>query len=189
VIFKEILYIWKLLKLYEKIIPQLFLIHLITRIILIFLTGFYNNYAFQPDSWWLVNFADQALNGNFNLELKRFIASTLFPMVCSFFKLFFINNWDTALIIFQLLLASLSGVLIFHITNLLFKDNKISFIASILYALFTPTLYFVHTFSQEILFQSLFIFTIYFFLKSLTRADLKYVIASVVFFSLSYLFY
>jgi len=171
----------------RRVAILLFITHLLTRLVFVVANGFYNNMALQADSIWLVKFGDLAASGNFNFELERFIASPLYPVLCGIFKLIFYSHWNTSLIIFQLLLASLSGVYIYKIAELLFKNGKTALVASLLYAIFPLTLWFVNTFSQESIFQSLFIFTIYFLLKSLESPGTVNVIKAAVLFSLAYL--
>jgi hypothetical protein len=165
----------------------LFTLHLLTRSLFISYIGFYENYYLQPDSFWLVPFADKAMRGDFDFEMERFIASPLFPVVGGLFKLLFSSYWDTALVVFQLLLASLSGVYIYKTGELLFQSKKIALLASLIFAFFPLTFWFTHTFSQESIFQALFIFAFYFLLKSLIYSNLKQVIVSAIFFSLAYL--
>ncbi len=165
----------------------LFLTHLVTRLVFIFIIGFYNNYSLQSDSAWLVALGNKIVEGDFNFELDRFIVSPLFPVVCGLFKIIFTNSWDTALIIFQFLISALSGVYIFKIAELIFKNIKISLLSSLIYAVSPMTIWYTNTFSQELLFQTLFIFSFYHLLKSLDTGKIIYVIYSAIFFSLSYL--
>jgi hypothetical protein len=85
----------------------------LTRTIFILVNGFFNNYALQPDSTWLVEFGlNNAAQLNFNFELKRFVVSPLFPSVVGILKIVFGENWKILLIFIQLFLSSLSGVYI-----------------------------------------------------------------------------
>jgi hypothetical protein len=114
----------------------LFTLHLLTRSLFISYIGFYENYYLQPDSFWLVPFADKAMRGDFDFEMERFIASPLFPVVGGLFKLLFSSYWDTALVVFQLLLASLSGVYIYKTGELFFPSYIL------VYTYFFPRKYF-----------------------------------------------
>jgi hypothetical protein len=152
-----------------------------------FLTGFFNNYALQPDSHWLVAFGMEAAKGNFNFELERFIASPLFPVIVGLFKFTFNQDWPIYLIIFQLTISALSGVCLYKIGLMLFDKKNTALIASLIFAVFPMTLWFNHTFSQECLFQAFFIFSVYYLIKSVILRQLRYVIASAIFFSCAYL--
>src|ERR1035437_3842322 len=165
----------------------LFITHLLTRILFSICIGFYNNYSLQNDSSWLVNFGNNVLVGDFNFDIKRFIVSPLFPTLCGLFKFLFGMGWNSALIIFQLLISSLSGVYIFKITELLFRNKKISLLSSLIFAVFPLTLWYVNTFSQECLFQSLLIITVYFLLKSLRYPGILNLVLTAILFSFTYL--
>lgn len=170
----------------KKLTLILFIIHLITRFIFILINGFFNNYGLQSDSVWLVEFGMNAAQFNFNFELERFVASPLFPTIVGLLKTIFANNWNIALIIIQLFLSALSGVYLYKIGEMLF-NKKIGILASLIFSIFPMTLWFTNTFSQECIFQSLFIFSIYFLIKSVKYSSLYSVIISSVFFSLAYL--
>ncbi|MCX7698076.1 MAG: glycosyltransferase family 39 protein [Candidatus Goldbacteria bacterium] len=171
----------------KKLIITLFIIHFSTRFIFILWNGFYNNYKLQPDSIWLVEFGlKNAANLNFNFELPRFVVSPLFPSLVGMLNIVFGKNWDVLLIIIQLLLSSLSGVYIYKIGALLF-NNKVGIISSFIFSIFPHTLWYTNTFSQECIFQILFILSIYYLIKSIKKNSSYFVLLSSVFFSLSYL--
>ena len=134
----------------------LFFVHLLTRLIFINVTGVFNNYSHQCDSYWLVKFADIASNGNFNFDIGRFIASPLFPSVCAAVKIFSAEYWAFYMILFQVLI-------------------------------FPMTMWYVHTFSQEMLFQGMLIISIYYLLLSLKSVRLIDTVKAAIFFSLAYL--
>jgi hypothetical protein len=171
----------------KRTLILVFLIQLLSRLIFVFFIGFDNNYSLQSDSMWLTDFGNKVILGDFNFELDRFIASPLYPTLCGLFKIIFSNYWNILLVIFQLLIAALSGVYVYKIANLLFRNNNISLLATLMYAVFPLTLWFTHTFSQESIFQSLLIFTFYYLLKFLTTNRIKYVLYSAILFSLDYL--
>lgn len=165
----------------------LFFIHLLTRVVFVFLTGFFNNYALQLDSLWLVTFGlENAAHFNFNFELDRFVASPLYPTLIGLFKIVFNQQWALMLILFQLMLSSLSGVYIYKIGSLLF-NKKTGVLASLIYSVFPLTLWYTHTFSQECLFQTLHIISMFFLIKSIKKQSISAVILSGIFFSLAYL--
>ncbi len=165
----------------------LFAIHLLTRTIFVLGNGFFNNYGLQADSTWLVEFGlKNAAQLNFNFELKRFVASPLFPSLVGMLKIAFGENWNVLLIIIQLLLSSLSGVYIYKIGSLLF-NKKVGIISSLTFSVFPLTLWYTNTFSQECIFQILFILSLYYLIKSIKENSIHFVLLSSVFFSLSYL--
>lgn len=165
----------------------LFTIHLLTRIIFILGNGFFNNYGLQADSTWLVEFGlKKAANLNFDFELKRFVASPLFPSLVGLLKIAFGANWNISLIFIQLFLSSLSGVYVYKIGNLLF-NKKVGIISSLIFAIFPLTLWYTNTFSQECIFQVLFILSVFFLIKSIKYNSINFVLLSSIFFSLAYL--
>ncbi|MCU0450155.1 MAG: glycosyltransferase family 39 protein [Bernardetiaceae bacterium] len=166
---------------------RLFVTHLATRLAFALLVGFGHNYSLQPDSYWLIRFADQAAQGNFDFALDRFIASPLFPVVAGGSKWLFGPAWATVLALFQIGLAALSGVYLYKIGLILFNQARAALLGSLLYAIFPFTLWWVHTFSQESLFQSLFIFTFYHLVAFLRQPAWGRLAAAAGLFSLSYL--
>jgi 4-amino-4-deoxy-L-arabinose transferase-like glycosyltransferase len=171
----------------KKQIIILFLINLFTRIGYVFYVGFFNNYGLQSDSNWLVEFGlKNAANLNFNFELDRFVASPLFPSLVGLLKLLFRDNWNIFLILIQLFLSALSGIYIYKIGVLLF-NNRIGYISSLIFSVFPMTLWYTNTFSQECIFQSFFIISIYYLIRSVKENSVNCVLLSSIFFSLSYL--
>jgi hypothetical protein len=165
----------------------LFTLHVFTRLVFALALGLSNNYALQTDSYEVVRFGLQAAQGDFNFELERFIVSPLFSIVVASFNLLFGEQWSVMLLIFQLLISAMSGIYIYKIAVLLFKSRKVSLLASLLFAAFPLTLWFTHTFSQECLFQALFIFSFYHLIAALEQRQIKHVAYSAVFFGLAYL--
>lgn len=165
----------------------LFITHLFTRLIFIFCVGFYNNYSLQSDSIWLADMSEKALDFNFNFELLRFVASPLFPIIVAIFKFTFGHYWVISLVIFQLSLSALSGVFIYKIAQKLFVDENIALMSSLIFAVFPFTLWYVHSFSQESIFQSCLIFSVYHLLTFLNSSKQINLILSAIFFSFSFL--
>lgn len=165
----------------------LFCICAIIRFLFSITVGFDNNYSKLGDPKWLIEFADKATQGDFNFDIGRFIASPLFPTVAAGFKIIFGDSWSTALVIFQILFSALSCIYIYRITELLFSNTTISLMAGLIYSVFPMTMYYVNTFSQETLFQCLFIISIYYLIVSLKTKSFKAVIMSAVIFSLAFL--
>ncbi len=165
----------------------LFFVHLLTRLLYVNISGIFNNYNLQCDSLWLVNFADEVVKGNFNFDIGRFIASPLFPIVCGLFKVLFHEQWAFYLILFQILLSACSGLYIFRIAFVLFRDKNLALFSSLIFAFFPMTIWYVHTFSQESIFQSLLIMSIYYLLSSVKYSRIIDTVKAAVLFSLAYL--
>ena len=166
---------------------KIFITHLLSRIIFIFLNGFFNNYGLQADSTWLVEFGlRNAANLDFNFELERFVASPLFPSIVGMLKIVFGENWNVMLIIIQLFLSALSGVFVYKIGSLLF-NKKAGIVSTLVYAVFPLTLWYTNTFSQECIFQVLFILSVYYLIKSVKKSSIYLVLLSSIYFSLAYL--
>ena len=95
--------------------------------------------------------------------------------------------WSLGLILSQIILSSLSGVYLYKIVKLLFHDVRIATCAVAIYAIFPMTLWYVNTFSQETLFQCLFIFSVYYLIAAYKYQNMQALIFSAIFFSLAYL--
>ncbi len=171
----------------NKTAPFLFSIHLLTRLAFAFALGLGNNYALQTDSYELVRIGLEAASGDLNFELERFIVSPLYSTIVAISNLLFGDHWAVFLLLFQLAISALSGVYIYKIAALVFQDRKVALLASLLFAVFPLTLWFTHTFSQESLFQSLFIFSLYHLIAALEKKRMKHVVYSAILFSLAYL--
>lgn len=139
--------------------------------------------------WWIVLVWFISLIKHYWVILILIGAFYCFAVDVAFYcghKLLFGSYWNVVLIISQLILSSLSGIYIYKITRLLFEKQEIAMIATIIYGLFPMTLYWVHTFSQETLFQSLLIFSIYHLIQYCSNEKLTSLIYSAVLFALSF---
>lgn len=171
----------------QRLTIVIFLMHLLSRTLFILVNGFFNNYGLQADSTWLVEFGlRNAANFDFNFELERFVASPLFPSLIGMLKIIFGENWNLILIIIQLLLSALSGVYVLKIGSLLF-NKKVGIVSTLIYSVFPMTLWYTNTFSQECIFQVLFILSVFYLIKSIKHNNLYLVLLSSLFFSLAYL--
>lgn len=165
----------------------IFLLCLVVRIAFTLYMGSYNNYALEADSKQLIEFADQALQFNFNFDYGRFITSPLFSIFAAVHKILFGVYWGTGLLIILILISSLSGVYIFKITQLLFNKINVSLCSALIYAFFPLTIWFVQSFSQEMLFQTLYIFTTYHLIKYTKTKTNRSLYYSAILYSLSFL--
>ena len=166
---------------------KIFFCYFVIRLMFSFAIGFSNNYTLQPDSRFLINFANQAALGNFNFDYGRFITSPLYSVFAALHMLLFGRFWVLWLIISQISLSSLSGVYLYKITKLVFKDESVAYLAAVIYCVFPLTLWYVHTFCQETLFQCLFIFCIYHLIKAYQLNNIRSLVFSAILFSLAYL--
>jgi 4-amino-4-deoxy-L-arabinose transferase-like glycosyltransferase len=93
------------------------------------------------------------------------------------------------LIITQIAIASISGIYLYKTCNVLFGNQLISLIATIVYGVFPLTLWWSHTFATESLFQSLLIVAVYYFLRAIIQQQHLYssIIFSAALLSLAYL--
>lgn len=103
-------------------------------------------------------------------------------------KLLLGSFWSLGLVISQLIISALSGVYLFKLAALLFPDDRrVALWAAAVFAVFPLTLWWVHTFCTEMLFQSLFIISVYYFVLSFKMKQLKFAALSAAIFSVVFL--
>ncbi len=160
---------------------------LAVRIIFIFITG-YDSCQLCPDCYWIDDLSERALKGNFDFDIGRFISAPFYPCFIALHKWILGSYWDTGLVISQLIISSISGVYLFRLAILLFPKNKnTAYLSTGIFAFFPLTLYWVHTFCTEMLFQSLFIISIYYHVFSVKGGNVKYALLSAIIFSFVFL--
>lgn len=142
---------------------------------------------FPTDSHEYVALADRALAGNFDFGVQRFIRSPLYPIFISLHKLLFTNQWQNTLVFSQLMLSSLTGVLLCRITRRLFALPGVSLCVVILYAVYLPVFYYVYSFTSETLYLFFNVSTFYCLVVLLQNQSLKNLIFFSTGFSLAYL--
>jgi len=170
---------------YKKFLYLIFFFSLVVRVLFLIFSGV----SSESNADWIYRYeiqSDNILNGNFNLEEKLFITAPLYSYFVAFIKIFFIENYKVVIVIFQIVLSSISAILISNIGLILF-NKYIGVMSGLLYSIYPFTLYFTHILGQESFFQSLFIFFIYFYLCYLTKKTNKLLILSSIFFTLSFL--
>lgn len=161
-------------------------------VIFIFCLAFMFRYLFSifsgidnfdgPDNYRYLVQSDAILNGNFNLEEKLFITAPLFPYLLAFFKWAFASNYIIALEAFQIFLSSISVIFLMLTSNLIFNNKRVALLTGLVFSMHPITLYYVHQFSQESIFESLFIISIYFFSLFLsTRRYIDLIIFSIIY--------
>lgn len=164
-----------------------FFIFFFIRLAYILIMGYRNNYSLADDSTWIMELSDKALRLDFDFDIGRFIAAPFYQCFVALLKAIFGNFWDISLVLSQLILSSLSGVFLYKLSGLLFNDKRVNIIAAAVFAVFPLTLWWVHTFATEMVFQSLLIFSIYFLVKSVKIKSLIALSYSAIFFSLGFL--
>ena len=130
-------------------------------------------------------FSDNIIGSQFNLETKLFILAPLFPYFLALIKIIFSSHWITGIAIIQVLISAISVVYFYKSADLIFRSRSISLTAGLGYALYLPTIYYVHLPSQESLFQSFFVISFYYLcaynfkpnLGSLTKFSIFYSLA------------
>ncbi len=171
----------------EKIqLVCIFIFCYLTRILFKVLSG-YNNFDLFPDSYRYDRLSSAILRGDDNMDIVAYLTAPLYPYLLSVLKFIFGAHWETATVMFQFTLVSLSSVFIYKISELLFRDNRISLLAAITYILYPLTLWYNFTFTQETTFQCLFIFFSYYYLSSLRSNKIQTAILSGFLFALAFL--
>ena len=161
-------------------------------VIFIFCLAFMFRYLFSifsgidnfdgPDNYRYLVQSDAILEGNFNLQEKLFITAPLFPYLLAFFKWAFAANYIIALEAFQIFLSSISVIFLMLTSNLIFNNKRVALLTGLVFSMHPITLYYVHQFSQESIFESLFIISIYFFSLFLsTRRYIDLIIFSIIY--------
>ena len=170
----------------RHILLVIFLACLTVRALFILLSGF-DSFELASDTFRYHRQSDQILQGNFNLIEPLFITAPFYPYLMAFFKVVFQSNWIPALQIAQLLISSISGVFVFKIAKLVWDRVDVAFIAGMMFCLYPFTFWWVHTFSQEMVFQSLLVISVYFLIKTAFQGQLKSAILFAVTFPLAFL--
>ena len=131
--------------------------------------------------------SDEILKGNFNLELVFFITAPLYPYTVALFKLLFSDSYVKVLEFFQITLSSVSVIFLALTTNEIFKSKTTSLLTGYAFALYPITLYWVHVFGQETLFQAILIIGLYYFTRFIRDRDNKTIFVASLLLSLALL--
>ena len=132
-------------------------------------------------------FSDNIVNGNLNLKLDSFIVAPLFPYIFALFKYLSGKQWIYTLGGFQITLSAIASVYAAKTAWIIFKRRSISITSGLVYSLTIPTLYYVHTATQESLFQSIFIISIFYATSYCNSRNTKDLILFSILFTLSLL--
>lgn len=139
----------------------------------------YNNYVLQEDSSWYVGYADAWLRGEFNFDIGRFILSPGYVWFLACCKTVFGAYWESGVVALQLIAASLSGVYFYKLGKLLFNET-VAGLATAAFCVLPLTFWWVHTFTAESLFQSLFILSLYYFLLAAQSEKIRHLLCSAL---------
>ena len=172
-------------KLNYKEMALVFFLAILVRYLFSFFSGV-DNFA-GPDAIRYIEQSDGILAGDYNLEAKLFITAPLFSYIFAAFKWIFHSNYVVALEAFQILLSGASAVFLMFTANVTFKNRMTSLLTGLAYCLYPVTLYYVHQFSQESIFQSLFIISIFYFSVYLNQGRLNSLLKFSLIFSLALL--
>ena len=168
-----------------KKLSIIFLYFLVVRILFIIITG-YDNCELCSDSDFIDRLSERALRGDFNFDIGRFIVAPFYNVFIAGHKWIFGGYWDWALVTSQLLLSALAGVYFYKLARLLFNETTAR-IGTFLFGIFPMTLYWVHTFCSEMVFQSVLIISIFFLVKSIKTERYLPLLLSAVLFVITFL--
>ncbi len=171
----------------EKIrLSLIFLLCFSTRTLFKLLSGF-SNYELFVDAHRYDVLSDRILSGNYDLDIVAYITAPFYCYTLAGIKAIFNGHWESATVIFQFILISISAIYIYRIGRLLFENISIGVIASMIYIFYPLTLWYNFTFTQETTFQAYFIFFCFYFLKFQKHKELKDIILAGLSFSLALL--
>ncbi len=126
------------------------------------------------------------LHGDLDLETPLFITSPFYSYYQALHKILFGEHWRFSLGLVQLLLASLSGVVLYRIARHLF-DRRVALISAVIYCVFPLTLLWVNTLAQDMPFQLHLIFFIYSLFLMMDRRSWRWTVLSASLFALTFL--
>ncbi len=158
---------------------------LTSRCLFIFLSGM-SPFDATPDTFRYDLLSSRIVGGEFNMDIGIFIVAPLYPWFLASMKFFFGSAWLEVAVFIQTFIAALSGVCLWKVAKQLFC-LEVAILSTFLFCLFPFTMWYTHALLQEGLFQSLLIFSVYFFLKDQESNNWKDLIISACLFSLTFL--
>jgi hypothetical protein len=164
---------------------SIFALFMVMRLVFKAVSG-YSCFELFEDSYRYDILSDRILAGNYDLDFTAYLIAPLLPYFLALMKVLFGEYWQFWAMLVQFTAVSASGVYLFKLTKNLFQSPRIAGLAALAYCFFPMTLWLNFTFSQETLFQSFFIISIYFLLQSLEHKR-RTLVLSAVFFSLAFL--
>lgn len=141
----------------------------------------------KADSREYVDLAERALEGNFDFSVGRFIRSPLYPLFLSVNMILFQNEWMLFAIAWQIIFATLTGLVLCSISYKLFSSKPVMLITGALYAIYPPTLYYVYSISTETLYLLFHVTSFYFLLRLFKEQKLKFALGYGISLSLAFL--
>ncbi len=141
---------------------------------------------FMPDEQEYVQLADKALHGDFNFDIGRFIRSPLYPLFIALVKIIFGGHWLNATIVIQILFQAVACAGLYFLAKEIF-NRQAAIISALLFSIYIPCFYYIKAISSETLYQTNYIWLLYFFIISLKKPRVRYVIITGILFSLAYL--
>jgi len=112
--------IWSYIK-ERKLNPVfLFVFFFVIRLLFAFASHINDHYSILEDGVWLVSLGDKIAEGDFNLDIGRFIASPAYPCFVAAHKIIFGSHWIFFLLLSQLTISSVSGIFFYRIARRLF---------------------------------------------------------------------
>ncbi|OFY71370.1 MAG: hypothetical protein A3G23_04250 [Bacteroidetes bacterium RIFCSPLOWO2_12_FULL_37_12] len=146
-----------------------------------------SGYDLCGDSYTYIQNADKVTHGNFDFEEPSFIRSPFYSILIGIIKILTPAYWEFVLITFQLLISATTGIYLAKISGKIFPYQNTGLITGLLFAVYIPTFYYVHSYSTEILYQGLFVAGLYFFIESINKYDLISVLKWAFCFTICYL--
>ncbi len=125
-------------------------------------------------------------HGDFDFQAPQFTMAPLYASYQALHKWIFGDYWKWSLGSIQLLLSSLSGVILFRIAKRLF-DRPTALVSAAVYAVFPLTLVWVNTFAQDMPFQINLIFFLYVLMLALEQDSWGWTIMAASLFAITFL--
>ena len=166
----------------------IFCLFLLVRIIFVFILKTYlPHLEVFPDSERYDILSNQILEGNFDLDCGLFLVAPVYPYFLALIKMVFGEYWNIGASSIQILLSSLSGVYFYKLSKLIFESERVAILGVLGYCFYPFTMWYVHSISQETIYQTFLIFSIYHFVYGLKNQDQKNLIYSSILFSICFL--
>ncbi|MCB0480484.1 MAG: glycosyltransferase family 39 protein [Flavobacteriales bacterium] len=146
----------------------------------------YDNCELCSDSATYLTLSERILAGNFDLDVGRFIVSPLYPFLISVFKICFGSFSISAIVLFQLTLSAVSGVYLYKLAKNLF-NYQVALLATVIFAVYPFTFWWVHSICTEIVFQSFLIIALFYIHQMTIVKDWTTVLIAALLFSLTFL--
>lgn len=172
----------------KEIYGLIFCSFLVVRLIFVFvLKSYFPQLEIFPDSERYNMLSSQIMEGNFDLDGGTFLVAPVYPYFLTLIKMLFGEYWIWAAPMIQIGLSCLSGVYFYKLSKVLFESEQIAILGVLGYCFYPFTMWYVHSISQETIYQTLLIFSIYHFVVGLKNQKEKHLIFSAILFSVCFL--